>query len=145
MPGHGLATGAPLATLDLGGAPPSPAAPPTPPPSSTALWLSTPSAHGGAGAVCRATCEADSRCGGFELTQPPAGGVISSEYCTFFDGGAADVFGSAVRLPNATLHLHVSVGGASLVDAGSEHSLAAAGLDRACRCPRTSDAQVALL
>ena len=142
MPGHCLATGAPLATLDLGGGPPSHA---TPPPGSTALWLSTPSAYGGAGAVCRATCEGDSHCGGFELTQPPAGGVISSEYCTFFDGGAADVFGSAVRLPNATLHLHMSVGGASLVDAGSEHSLAAAGLDRACRCPRTSDAQVALL
>ena len=147
MPGHSLATNSLLATLELGGAPPSPAAPPTPPPGSAALWLASPSVLVGADAVaaaCRATCETDTRCGGFELTLPPAGGVISSGHCTFFDGGAADVFASAVPNLNATLHLleSVSVGGASLVAAGGEHSLAAAGLDQAGRCPRTGDAQV---
>ena len=150
MPAHGLATDAPLATLELGGAPPSPAAQPTPPLGCAALWLASPSAHVGAdaaAAACRATCEADSRCGGFELTLPPAGGVISSGHCAYFDGGAADVFASAVPRPNATLHLlerSLSVGGASLVAAGGEHSLAAAGLGQAGRCPRTGDAQVTL-
>ena len=148
MPGHGLAAGAPLAALNLGTAPPSPPPPPTPPPGAATIWevatgTSQSSGADQAAAACRAACEADARCGGFELSLPSAGGVLTSGHCGYFDGGAADIFASAVGRPNATLHLRetVSVGGASLVAAGGEHSLAAAGLDEAGRCPSTGDAQ----
>ena len=150
VPGHGLAAGAPLAHLDLLAAPPpSPPPPPATPPGSAALWLAPPSNHSGAeataavAAACRVACEADARCGGFELPPPPAGGELTSGNCSFFDGDAAAIYASAVVRAGAALHLRetVSVGGASVVAAGGEHSLVAAGLDAAGRCPRTGEPQ----
>lgn len=139
LPATKVAAYPPFAPLDLSAPPPPPAHPPL-------LQLPPPHGLAGAAAPCRAACEANPLCGGFLFAPPAAGAdapVLPSRDCTFYNASAAEVYASAVPDASGELSLHLfedlTVGGAALVAAGGEHSLAAAGLDGAARCPSSGE------
>ena len=83
---------------------------------------------------CRAACEASEACGGFvHVATATASSLLSVANCTFYSSTAQELFASSLAADAgaaSSLHLYefLSFGGAALVAAGGQHSLAAAGL-----------------
>lgn len=100
---------------------------------------------GGPAAPCRAACEQHGGCGGFSFPAPPSPSRLPSE-CRFWEewGSGPPVRwaeGGVLRTrQDAEWELHIletgERGGGARVGTGAEHSMLAAELTRADRCPR---------